>query len=46
MASTTQPSQQQGSNEKPASQPQQGQSTAPVTQQQGSKPIFNDWASI
>lgn len=45
MASSTKPSLQQGVEPKPASQPQQGQSSAPSAQQ-GSKPIFNDWASI
>lgn len=45
MASSTQPSQQQGSEQKPVPQPQQGQSGT-TTPQQGAKPIFNDWASI
>ena len=45
MASTTKPApaQQGDAQTTPA---QQGQSSAPVPQQQGAKTIFKDWASI
>jgi hypothetical protein len=46
MATTKTPNPQQGGAQTPSQQQGQSSDTQPQQQQQGTKPIFRDWAAI